>query len=612
MPTYEKPKYNNFAGNIFRYKKSGYLKYFHEVVGNKLYFSFTASVIMTFLDSVGIGLILAILQVIVNPDQLHNNTIINRINGLLNNIGLGDINIFGMLIIAIGLFLFKGIMSYFQMYLQANITSKIISNTRRSMVTSLQEMNYIRFITTDIGTIHNISTIEVSRLNNALHNYLNTMQYVIMSFCYVTIAIITNFKFALIVFISAGILLYFYNFLIVYFKKLSAEISIKGNLYNSYLSQLLNNYKYLKTTNAIEGYSKKVLKEIDDSEKISLKFWRINALTNSAREPIILLIAGIVIIFYYQWTGHISSVIIYSILLFYRTLNYILLAQSNWQSFHQYSGSIDNIIDTQQRLNDSKEDTKENEFGYLKDKIEIKDVSVKINDQAILSKVNFTINKNTTTALVGKSGAGKSTLASVISGLISVSEGQILLDGIDLASMDLNSYRNHIGYVSQDAVIFNESVYNNVTLWDQNSEENQDRFRQIIKLVKLETLINDYPEKEHTIVGDNGIILSGGQKQRISIARELYKNTEIIILDEATSSLDSSTENLISENLRDLNGRMTFIIIAHRLSTIRNADQIILLENGSISDTGKFNELSTRSQSFKNMVQLQNTGHGNL
>ncbi|MBK8354937.1 MAG: ATP-binding cassette domain-containing protein [Saprospiraceae bacterium] len=158
-------------------------------------------------------------------------------------------------------------------------------------------------------------------------------------------------------------------------------------------------------------------------------------------------------------------------------------------------------------------------------------------------------------------------------------------------------------------MIFNESIYNNVTLWTGDTIDDRSFFNEIAELTHLSDLINGLPERENTILGDNGLMLSGGQKQRISIARELYKKTEIIVLDEATSSLDSTTETLIRENLKNLNGLVTFIIIAHRLSTIQNADNIVLLNDGKIAATGTFDQLMKSSELFRNTIQLQNTGH---
>ncbi|MBL0117414.1 MAG: ATP-binding cassette domain-containing protein [Saprospiraceae bacterium] len=185
-----------------------------------------------------------------------------------------------------------------------------------------------------------------------------------------------------------------------------------------------------------------------------------------------------------------------------------------------------------------------------------------------------------------------------------------MIDGNELKNYNILEYRNSIGYVSQDAVIFNDSIYNNITLWGEKSELNIRNFHRTIRLSELDELLEQYPEKEDTILGDNGIILSGGQKQRISIARELFKNTEIIIMDEATSSLDSTTEHLVKTNINLLTGNSTMIIIAHRLSTIQSVENILLMDAGKILISGNYDYLIQNSQLFKEMISLQNMSDG--
>lgn len=153
--------------------------------------------------------------------------------------------------------------------------------------------------------------------------------------------------------------------------------------------------------------------------------------------------------------------------------------------------------------------------------------------------------------------------------------------------------------------MFNDTIFNNITFWDNPSKENLKRFNEVIQLTYLSDFVNSLAEKENTYLGDHGILISGGQKQRISIARELYKNVELLILDEATSSLDSETEQIIQHNIEKLHGNVTMIIIAHRLSTIRNADSIYLMEKGNLMQSGTFDELMERSDHFRRMVELQ-------
>jgi subfamily B ATP-binding cassette protein MsbA len=181
----------------------------------------------------------------------------------------------------------------------------------------------------------------------------------------------------------------------------------------------------------------------------------------------------------------------------------------------------------------------------------------------------------------------------------------VLVDDTSLADLDMESYRNKIGYISQESVIFNDNIFNNITFWADRSEENLKKFEEVLEMSSLADFINSLPEKDLTNLGDNGLLISGGQKQRISIARELYKNCEILILDEATSALDSETEKIIQENIEKLHGSFTMIVIAHRLSTIKGADIIYLLEKGKVSASGTFDEMINTSARFKKMVSFQ-------
>ena len=180
-----------------------------------------------------------------------------------------------------------------------------------------------------------------------------------------------------------------------------------------------------------------------------------------------------------------------------------------------------------------------------------------------------------------------------------------MIDDISLSEYDLNSYRSKIGYISQESVIFNDNIFNNITFWAEPTPENIAKFQNVLEQASLAEFVNALPDKEQTSLGDNGLLISGGQKQRISIARELYKDCDILILDEATSALDSETERIIQENIEKLHGSYTMIVIAHRLSTIKEADIIYLLENGKVSASGTFHEMINTSSRFKKMVSFQ-------
>ena len=181
----------------------------------------------------------------------------------------------------------------------------------------------------------------------------------------------------------------------------------------------------------------------------------------------------------------------------------------------------------------------------------------------------------------------------------------MLIDGINANKIDMRTFQNRIGYITQEPVIFDDTIFNNVTFWDEKTPENLEKFWIALQKAAIVVMVIELPEKEDAPLGNNGVMISGGQKQRISIARELYKDIDILIMDEATSALDSETERVIQNNIEELKGKYTILIVAHRLSTIKTADEIIVMKKGEIIDKGNFEYLIQNNPSFQKMVNLQ-------
>ncbi len=230
------------------------------------------------------------------------------------------------------------------------------------------------------------------------------------------------------------------------------------------------------------------------------------------------------------------------------------------------------------------------EFKKLDNKIELKDVSFSYVDNFnVLNNVDLTIHAGQTTAIVGSTGSGKSTLIKLLLRLYEINNGSISYDSNSLKDIELSSLREKIGLVSQDVFLFEGSVIENIAYGDLNASESE--VWNAAQKSEADEFINNLPQKEKTIVGERGQKLSGGQRQRISIARAILKNPEILILDEATSSVDNETEAAIQRSLDILKKDRTVIVIAHRLSTVRNADIIYVLENGSVVESGNHESL---------------------
>ena len=278
--------------------------------------------------------------------------------------------------------------------------------------------------------------------------------------------------------------------------------------------------------------------------------------------------------------------------------------QGSWNYFLISSSGLEEVDELITELKKNKEPSYQKTIHHIKD-INIQNISLSYGNTPILKDINFNIKDKTSIAFVGESGAGKTSLANIICGLLQPNDGKILVENQSLYESNLSSFRDKIGYITQEAVIFDDTLFNNITFWAEKTPENMERFHSAIKMVSLENFLESLEEKEDSRLGNNGILVSGGQKQRISIARELYKDVELLIMDEATSALDSETEKTIKDNIDVLHGKFTIIIIAHRLSTIKNVDEIFLLDKGEIIGSGNYNELIKKSDKFRQMVNLQ-------
>ena len=249
-------------------------------------------------------------------------------------------------------------------------------------------------------------------------------------------------------------------------------------------------------------------------------------------------------------------------------------------------------------------DTKQNKLTSFNKEIVFNNVCFKYDKAEVLENISFKVNKGEMVAIVGASGSGKSTLVNLIPRFYDKISGKITIDGLDIKDMSRSNIRSLIGFVSQESILFNSSVIENITLGDIDKDMDE-RLKNSISIANAQEFIDDLPEKLNYNVGDNGSNLSGGQKQRIAIARAVFYDSPILVLDEATSSLDSKSEKLVQNAIDKLMVDKTSIVIAHRLSTIQNANKIIVLDKGKIVEEGSHKTLLKSNGFYKKLIQLQ-------
>jgi len=585
-----------------------HLAYFYRHLRYRLVILLVASIFVGLLDGLGLTMFLPLLELVSNPNAEASSEKLGNLAFLLEGLKALGLNLTLNVILAtmFGFFVFKGVATFFERYLRVVYQQYFIAKIRLENIQALANYSYNAFVGADAGAIQNTMSGEVERVMQAFRTYSTILQQLVMIITYAVLAFLASPEFAILIVIGGVLSNFLFSALYRKTKVLSSELVQRNHGFQGYMIQAVAFFKYLKATAAIRRYAEFLKNKVVDIETTNRKMGILNSIMMGLREPLMIgIVVAVILIQVNVLDGGLGTVIL-SLLFFYRGLTSLTALQTSYNQFLSFSGSLDNMSSFVQDLKAHPTKTGKQSFSRFSRSLTLRDISFSYNEnRPILQNVNLNIDKNESVAFVGESGSGKTTLLNIVTGLIAPNAGNYLIDDTNVKDLNIQSLQERMGYITQDPVIFDETVFNNVSFWAKKNEANLHRFKQALQKAHIYDFVMELEHGEDTRLGNNGISLSGGQKQRISIARELYKEVDFLFMDEATSALDSETERNIQQSIDELKGQYTIIMIAHRLSTIKNVDKVVVMNKGKIDFIGTYQEVLEKSEAFKRMVQLQ-------
>lgn len=507
----------------------------------------------------------------------------------------------------LALYLAKGIFSFLESYQMAYIGQKFMMAIRSKLYEHLQCLSLSYFLKTQSGQIISRLTYDINLMQSGVSSALK--DFVSESLIAISLAFVVfyrHYKLALIAFIAMPIAI----LIIIKFGSKIRKISKRAQAKMGDLTAIIQ--ENLSGVWVVKSFCQEK-KECNKFENENMKFFNLNmkaqkidAISSPSMEFIASI--GIAFIIWYGGREVINGVttpgtffsFMTALLLMYNPIKRISKVYNIIQQSVAASTRISEILETKP---DVREKLNPVTLTPMKQYVEFKNVSFKYEDEWVLKDINFKVDAGELVAFVGLSGAGKSTIVNLIPRFYDPVEGGILIDGIDIREVTLKSLRDNIGIVTQETFLFNDTIRNNIAYGKPDCFEEE--VIEAARAAYSHNFITAFPDGYDTIIGERGLKISGGERQRISIARAILKNPAILILDEATSSLDAESEIIVQAALRNLMKNRTTFVIAHRLSTIKGADRIIVIDQGKVAEIGRHDELLSRCGIYSRLYEIQ-------
>ena len=510
--------------------------------------------------------------------------------------------------LVLGLFLLKNISNYLALFFIAYLRNGILKNLRNALYIKIISLPISYFNEKRKGDLMAKMTSDVTEIQQSFLSILELLvREPLTIFFSLAAMLLFSFKLTLFVILFIPISGLVISSIGKRLKKHSARIQEEQGDFLSIIDETVNGQKIIKTFSAGEHFKDRFFKATDRFYLFSNQLLHRASLAGPTSEFLGISVIGILL-----WFGGKMVLIDESItgtsFIVYMGLAYNILTPAKSISKASYSIQKGNaaadrvleILNVKDHLEDDKNAQKLSEF---KDRIVFDKVSFSYEKNPVLNKISFEIKKGEMVALVGPSGSGKTTLTYLLNRFYNIDNGILTIDDIPINLIQKKSLYKHIGMVTQESILFNDSVYNNLKIGRPNASN--DEIENAAMAANADGFIKELPDQYETIIGDLGNKLSGGQKQRLTIARALLKDPALLILDEATSALDTEAEQQVQMALEKLMQNRTSLVIAHRLSTIKKADVILVLDKGKIVASGNHQKLLSSNKQYKNWVQIQ-------
>ncbi|MEM8610923.1 MAG: ABC transporter ATP-binding protein [Cyanobacteria bacterium P01_H01_bin.105] len=511
----------------------------------------------------------------------------------------------------VAIIVLKSLSAYASALTAGTLNRKLAMSMRQQGLRLLLDVDLGYFAKTKIGDLINQLNVEVNRTTIAIRNLVRLTVVVITIAVFLLILLLTSWQLTLISTVTLGSVTLLNQFVVRRSKALGRELSKISKAYSSRVFEILSGIRLVKATANEEREYQRLDKIIVDRESAEFNSQLIFAGIGPFNE-IINIVALILIAvlgraaFSNQLELFSSSLLTYLIILF-RTLPYIGQLNSQRSTLANTSTSVEIVTALLRRDDKPFMPRGVQPYRPLQKGIRFNQIWFNYpgHEQKVIQGIDLFLPKGQTLALVGSSGAGKSTLADLLPRFYDPTSGAIELDGVDLKTIDLHSYRSNLGIVSQETFLFNASVRENLLYG--RPEATDAELKAAAKQANAYEFIENLPQGFETMIGDRGVLLSGGQRQRLAIARALLQDPDILILDEATSALDTVSERLVQNAIDDLSRGRTTLVIAHRLSTVHEADQIAVLDRGKVVEVGTHSDLLQKRGAYAKLHAMQLT-----